>query len=110
MTDFANMSSSMKIPSAAPASAVDAPAETNGKRKRKDKVARDPLKPKRPMSAYLLYQADLRKKLLEANPGMPNNAIMGMVAEKWRALTDEEKKVSVRETCISGSNSDEDAS
>jgi hypothetical protein len=104
MTDFATMSSSVAVPASVPAASGAAAAESNGKRKRKEKVQRDPLKPKRPMSAYLLYQSDLRKKLLDANPGMPNSAIMGMVAEKWRALTDEEKKVSLRKNMPLGRN------
>ncbi len=101
IADYTAVSST--IPRDAPL-AVTPAIEVNGaKRKlsKKDKIARDPNKPKRPASAYLLFQIDYRKQLAETNPGMPNNALMAALGEKWQQLTEEEKKVGVSQDQVS---------
>lgn len=70
-----------------------ADAELNGKAKKVKKV-KDPNEPKRPPSAYLAYQNSVREELKKASPDISNAALMGMISEKWKAMTPDERKVS----------------
>ncbi|BFU23124.1 high mobility group box domain containing protein [Entamoeba histolytica HM-1:IMSS-B] len=47
---------------------------------------------KRPLSAYFLYSKDVRKSVVEANPTLKNTEIMKIIGEKWKGLSDQEKK------------------
>ncbi|MBJ7297878.1 MAG: hypothetical protein JHC73_16550 [Dolichospermum sp.] len=49
-------------------------------------------KVKPPLSCYLIYCNATRKEMMEAYPGMPVNHYAKLIGEKWRNLTDEEKK------------------
>ncbi|PVF99160.1 hypothetical protein CPB86DRAFT_783959 [Serendipita vermifera] len=62
------------------------------KRKRGPKKPRDPNAPKRPPSAYLIFQNEVRREIKEKNPDMNNNEVLGEVAKLWGQLTVEEKK------------------
>lgn len=73
----------------------DAAADTSKKGSKKEKKVRDPNQPKRPPSAYLAYQNTVREELSRNEPNIPYKALMGMIAEKWKNLSPEEKKVSV---------------
>lgn len=76
------------------AAAVAANAEgATKKRSRKEKKPKDPKAPKRPPSAYLLYQNSVREGIRAANPGMPYKDVLGVIAEQWKALSPEERKV-----------------
>ncbi|KAH0788152.1 high mobility group protein B3 [Histomonas meleagridis] len=50
-------------------------------------------KPKRPRSGYLIFQAEVRPKIVEENPDILQKEIMKKVGQMWRDLSDEEKKV-----------------
>lgn len=64
-----------------------------GKRKRQRK---DPDAPKRPMSAYFLFAQDHRPEYKEDN--MQPQEITKALAERWKALSDDAKRVSSRAT------------
>ncbi|SOV05952.1 related to NHP6B - nonhistone chromosomal protein [Ustilago sp. UG-2017a] len=61
--------------------------------KRKEKRLRDPDAPKRPPSAYLLFQNEVRQEIRKKHPGMPYSEVLGKVSEAWKALTDEQRRV-----------------
>lgn len=61
--------------------------------KRKEKRLRDPEAPKRPPSAYLLFQNEVREEIRKKHPGMPYSEVLGKVSEAWKALTDEQRRV-----------------
>lgn len=82
--------------------AAAATAGANGKaaakklsklQKRKEKRLRDPDAPKRPPSAYLLFQNEVRQEIRKKHPGMPYSEVLGKVSEAWKALTDEQRRV-----------------
>ncbi|BEJ16811.1 hypothetical protein CspHIS471_0602120 [Cutaneotrichosporon sp. HIS471] len=76
------------------AAAVAASSEgATKKRSRKEKKPKDPKAPKRPPSAYLLYQNNVREGIRTANPNMPYKDVLGVIAEQWKALSPEERKV-----------------
>ncbi|CAK9779543.1 HMG-box [Cutaneotrichosporon oleaginosum] len=66
---------------------------TTKKRSRKEKKPKDPKAPKRPPSAYLLYQNSVREGIRAANPGMPYKDVLGVIAEQWKALNPDDRKV-----------------
>ncbi|KIM20726.1 hypothetical protein M408DRAFT_54305, partial [Serendipita vermifera MAFF 305830] len=56
------------------------------------KKPKDPNAPKRPPSAYLLYQNEVRKDIREQNPDMKYPEVLQEISKMWTALSDEEKK------------------
>lgn len=67
-----------------------------GKRKRvgtKPKKEKDPNAPKRPSSAYLHFQNDVRGWYKENNPGVPYSSLVDEMSRKWKELTPTEKEV-----------------
>jgi hypothetical protein len=64
------------------------------KRRRGDKKDKDPEMPKKPPSAYLMFQNEIRGSIKEKNPDQGNKEVMSQVAELWARLKDEEKQVS----------------
>lgn len=61
--------------------------------KRREKRLRDPEAPKRPPSAYLLFQNEVRQEIRKKHPGMAYAEVLGKVSEAWKALTDEQRRV-----------------
>ncbi|KEP53037.1 HMG (high mobility group) box protein [Rhizoctonia solani 123E] len=81
-----------------PGSATPAPVESEktGKRRRRTDSTRkkkDPLAPKRPPSAYILYQNDVRKQMQDKYPGLPYPDVLGKISESWQTLEESRKKV-----------------
>eukprot|EP00793_Prasinoderma_coloniale_P005150 PRCOL_00000911-RA len=68
------------------------------KKQKKNKKAKDPNAPKRPQTAFFAFAAANRPKLLEANPELKGKVtqITTLLGERWRSLTDEEKKPFVK--------------
>ncbi|KAF6762519.1 hypothetical protein DFP72DRAFT_957018 [Ephemerocybe angulata] len=65
----------------------------DGSKKRKRSVKpKDPNAPKRPASSYILFQNDIRKKLRAQFPDLTNPALLTMISEKWKNMTEEEKQ------------------
>lgn len=60
----------------------------------KDKKAKDPNAPKRPPSAYILFQNEVRAAIREADPRMAYKDVLNVIAEKWKALDQDQKRVS----------------
>jgi hypothetical protein len=48
--------------------------------------------PQRNISAYLFFCESIRKEILDANPGIKPNKVMIIFGEKWRSLSEDEKK------------------
>lgn len=69
--------------------------EQEGKRKRpvKEKKPKDLNAPKRPPSAYLLFQNEVRGSVKGEHPDMPYSQILAEISKLWHALTPEEKAV-----------------
>jgi len=62
------------------------------KRKRKDKVAKDPDAPKKPISSYLIFQEAKRKELMEQHPGSPYKEILKRLGVIWKSMSETEKE------------------
>lgn len=71
---------------AAAAAAVEKPAK-------KEKKIKDPNQPKRPASAYILYQNDVRPNLQSLEAEMSYQDAMKKVSGMWKELTPAQKKV-----------------
>ena len=63
------------------------------KRKRKEKVAKDPDAPKKPISSYLIFQEAKRKEMMEQHPGSPYKEILKRLGVIWKNMSDIEKEV-----------------
>lgn len=61
-------------------------------RRRGPKAPADPNRPKRPASAYLIFQNEVRRDMQAAYPDRPYHEILGKISERWNQLTDAEKK------------------
>lgn len=68
--------------------------ETDGRRRRK-REPKDPNRPKRPPSAYLFYQNEVRQDLKTTHPFTPHHELLGMIAKQWSMMSDVEKKVCI---------------
>ncbi|KAL7423411.1 hypothetical protein Q5752_000991 [Cryptotrichosporon argae] len=60
-------------------------------RQKREKKLKDPNAPKRPPSAYILYQNEVREAVRAAHPGVAYKDILGIIAGQWKALTDEQR-------------------
>ena len=56
---------------------------------------KDPNAPKRPPSAYLLFQNQVRKEMVKQHDGLPYHEVLGEIAKRWAVMPDEQKKVSL---------------
>lgn len=63
--------------------------QENKKTKKREK---DPNKPKRPESSFLLWSKNQRQKLKESNKNMESKEIMKELGRMWKSLSDEEKE------------------
>ncbi|KAL4810289.1 high mobility group box domain-containing protein [Aspergillus unguis] len=53
---------------------------------------KDPNAPKRGLSAYMFFANDNRDKVREENPGISFGQVGKMLGEKWKALSDKDRK------------------
>ena len=58
----------------------------------KKKSKKDPNRPKKPMTAFLLFAGSRRGAIREANPGMKVTEISKELGKEWRAMGDKQKK------------------
>ena len=66
---------------------LDGEGEGGAKKKRKNKKKEvDPNAPKRPPSAYIVYQNDVRADVRAQHPDMKYNEILTLIGENWKAL------------------------
>jgi len=69
------------------------PKAVKGKGKAKgEKRKKDPNAPKRGLSAYMFFANDKRDKVREENPGIKFGEVGKILGEKWKELTDKDKK------------------
>jgi len=59
---------------------------------RKPRKEKDPDAPKHPSSGYVLYCSSIRKELMQENPDLTFADIGKVMGERYKALTDEEKR------------------
>ncbi|KAJ5808313.1 Non-histone chromosomal protein 6 [Penicillium riverlandense] len=64
-------------------------AATGGKVQRRKK---DPNAPKRALSAYMFFANDNRDKVREENPGISFGQVGKSLGDRWKALTEAERK------------------
>ncbi|KAL5339167.1 Non-histone chromosomal protein 6 [Aspergillus crustosus] len=53
---------------------------------------KDPNAPKRGLSAYMFFANDNRDKVREENPGITFGQVGKMLGERWKALSDKDRK------------------
>ena len=72
-----------------------ASGDQEGKKKRavKEKKPHDPNAPKRPPSAYLLFQNEVRQTVKGQHPDMPYGQVLAEISKLWHALTPDERAV-----------------
>jgi len=75
------------------ASSTTTPTQQPNTPMEKGKRFRDPNEPKRPPTAYLLYQKEARQKLVEEDSQLKPPEIMGRIALLWNDLSESAKKV-----------------
>ncbi|GAB2275321.1 hypothetical protein Dimus_010084 [Dionaea muscipula] len=109
LIDMHNCSLEAKIKMDLEAQVVELPAEVKKKpverkkstsspsepktKKRKLTKAKDPNMPKRPVTAFFVFMEDFRKTYKEEHPeGKGGAAVSKVGGEKWKSMTDEEKK------------------
>lgn len=63
------------------------------KRGRKDKVAKDPDAPKKPITSYLFFQEAKRKELSAKHPELPYKEVLKLLGVEWRSMSDADKEV-----------------
>ena len=54
---------------------------------------KDPNKPKRPLTGYMIYSGEIRSKIKEENPDADFQTISVEIGKSWRALSDKQKEV-----------------
>ncbi|CAJ0631471.1 8740_t:CDS:2 [Entrophospora sp. SA101] len=72
-------------------------ATTSGKKKSKKKRNRikkpvDPNAPKKPASAFLLYQKDVQEQIRKEFPETKWNDVLRIISQRWQNLSNDEKK------------------
>lgn len=98
----ANLSDVSRLVSTLEASINGTPLEfedalTARKRKRKERrAAKDPLAPKRPASAYLMFQNEVRDRVKEDNKDKSYQEILKMISDEWKTMAEADKNVSGR--------------
>ena len=56
-------------------------------KKKKLRKVRDPAEPRKPLTAFFIYQRQMRQELMKTvNVAMSNKEVMGMVGERWRNI------------------------
>ncbi|KAF7714393.1 Non-histone chromosomal protein 6 [Penicillium ucsense] len=71
------------------------PKATATRKSGKERVQRrkkDPNAPKRGLSAYMFFANDNRDKVREENPGITFGQVGKMLGDKWKALSETERK------------------
>ncbi|KAL5488366.1 hypothetical protein ACEPAI_6474 [Sanghuangporus weigelae] len=63
-----------------------------------EKKERDPNMPKRPPSAYLLFQNEVREEMKKLYPDLPYIEVLNKISERWSNMNDEQKKMYIDAT------------
>ena len=92
--DYTRLSPSSLPAPVVKASPVPMPSgEVKKERKQRTTKPKDPNAPKRPPSAYILFQNDVRDGLRKSNPEMAYKDLLGVISQKWKDLPENQKKV-----------------
>lgn len=67
-------------------------SDSDGGRKRRKK-AKDPNRPKRALSSFMFFATEKRSEVTKEFPDLKVTEVGKKLADKWRALSAEEKKV-----------------
>ncbi|BDD56939.1 Non-histone chromosomal protein 6 [Monascus purpureus] len=87
------------------------PKEKTTTRKTKTRVEKkkkDPNAPKRGLSAYMFFANEQREKVREENPGISFGQVGKMLGEKWKALSDDERRPYVEKAAADKKRYDEE--
>ncbi len=69
-----------------------AAAAKAGKKTKKEKLVKDPNKPKRPASAFFVFMEEFRKQYKEKHPNNKSVSVVGKAGgDKWKSLSEAEK-------------------
>ncbi|KAJ6096204.1 high mobility group box domain-containing protein [Penicillium sp. IBT 16267x] len=71
------------------------PKEKSTRKAKPERATRrkkDPNAPKRGLSAYMFFANDNRENVREENPGISFGQVGKVLGEKWKALSDSERK------------------
>ncbi|KAJ5648204.1 nonhistone chromosomal protein 6A [Penicillium lividum] len=68
------------------------PATRKAKSDRAPRRKKDPNAPKRGLSAYMFFANDNRDLVREENPGITFGQVGKMLGDKWKALTEDDRK------------------
>ncbi|KAL5530756.1 hypothetical protein ACEPAF_7014 [Sanghuangporus sanghuang] len=63
-----------------------------------EKKERDPNMPKRPPSAYLIFQNEVREEMKKLYPDLPYIEVLSKISERWSNMTGEQKKMYIDAT------------
>lgn len=96
--DYTKLSpSSISAPDKKSASGPALPTgEVKKERKARVPKPKDPKAPKRPPSAYLLFQNEVREDERKAHPDLSYKEVLGVISQKWKDLSEEQRKVRLR--------------
>lgn len=64
------------------------------------KANRDPNAPKRPPSAYLLFQNEIREDMRQQYKDLTYSEVLGKISEAWKQLTEDQRKVNIDDEAI----------
>lgn len=62
-----------------------------GKRRKRSRKGDDA--PQKPLSAFMCFSEEMRRKIEEENPDMPTGEVIRKVGELWKSTTAEERNV-----------------
>ncbi|KAH7924832.1 hypothetical protein BV22DRAFT_480993 [Leucogyrophana mollusca] len=68
--------------------------EAGTKKRKRERKPKDPNAPKRPASAYLIFQNGIRSTLKAAHPDLQQKDLLKMISQQWAAMSDKDKAVS----------------
>jgi len=68
------------------------PGSIPGGKKKRGKRERDPNAPKRPASAYILFQNAVRQEMRAANPSADYKELARQIGDRWKNLSEEDKR------------------
>ena len=86
-------SASQKASSGNPNESAIESSSSSGQKRRK----KDPMAPKAPLNAYLLYFNEERSDMRQKNPGMSFGELTKIIATKWKDLSTDEKQRYINE-------------
>ncbi|CAJ0646553.1 12348_t:CDS:2 [Entrophospora sp. SA101] len=66
----------------------------NGTKKKRNRIKKpvDPNAPKKPVSAFLLYQKDVQDEIRKEFPDTKWNDILRIISQRWQSLSNDDKK------------------